>query len=231
MKSSIHRLTLDMHRSQSQISIPVMLGDTSRIFRIILSDGGNPYIIEDGCLAKLSIKRPTGTRIEDFCVIENNTTIVYDFMQHENTAAVEGIHECDVSVYGLDGKVLTTARFSMVVSERVIARDDVVLTDEDFTAVDAMIVEEAVRRAAETERNLAEAERKDAEQRRKEDDQLRDEADQLRKEVAEEILSRMDEAVEEVTAIRDSIYTKQVAPPLSALSEGMVLTTPTLAQL
>ncbi len=220
MKSSISRLTLDVNRSQSQISIPVLLGDTSRTFRIILSDGGNPYIIEDGCLAKLSIKRPTGTRIEAFCTVEDNTTVVYDFTQNENTAAVEGIHECDVSVYGLDGKVLTTARFSMVVSERVIARDDVVLTDEDFTAVDAIIAEEAVRRAAEEERKLAEAERKDAEQRRKEDDQYRD-----------EILTRMDQAVEEVTAIRDSIYTKQVAPPLSALSEGMVLTTPTLAQL
>lgn len=166
MKSSIRRLTLDIHRSQSQISIPVMLGDTSREFRIILSDGGEPYIIGDGCLAKLSIKRPTGTRIEEFCAVENNTTIVYDFMQNENTAAVEGVHECDISVYGLDGKVITTARFSMVVSDRVIAVDDVVLTDEDFTAVDAMLLEEAKRQVVESKRVIAENDRVVAENSR-----------------------------------------------------------------
>lgn len=159
MKSSIHRLTLDMHKSQSQISIPVMLGDTSREFRIIMSDGGNPYLIEDGCLAKISIKRPTGTYLEDFCPIENNTTIVYDFSKHENTAAVVGIHNCDVSVYGLDGKCVTTARFTMVVSDRVISKDDVNLTDDDFTAVDAMIRDEALRKEAEKARQEAEEER------------------------------------------------------------------------
>lgn len=160
MNSSNTRFTLDLHSAQSQISIPVLLGDTSRAFHINLSDGGRPYIIEDGCLAKLSIRRPTGTLIEDFCTIKNNTTIVYSFDQNENTAAVEGIHDCDVTLYGLDGQSLGSPRFSMVVNERVTRRDDLNVTDTEKTVIDAMIQAEASRQYAETLRVEAEEERR-----------------------------------------------------------------------
>jgi actin-related protein len=166
MNSSIYRFTLDMQSTQSQVSIPTMLGDTSRKLYINLTDGGNPYKIVDGCLAKLSIKRPTGTHLEAFCSIENNTTIVYDFSQHKDTAIVAGIHDCDVSLYGLDGKVITTAKFMMVVSQRVIADADVTLSDSDFTAVQAMLEEEAKRKAEEEKRVSAETERNSAEEER-----------------------------------------------------------------
>ena len=147
MNSSNYRFTLDMHSAQSQVSIPVMLGDTGRTLRINLSDGSNPYTIADGCLAKLTIKRPTGTRLVEFCTIEGGTTIVYPFSQNENTCAVEGIHDCDVTLYGTDEKVITSPRFSMVVSERVERSDDIVVTDEDRTAMDAILAEWASLRA------------------------------------------------------------------------------------
>lgn len=141
MNSSIYRFTLDMHSAQAQASIPVMLGDTGRTLRINLSDGSKPYVIADGCLAKISIKRPTGTHLEEFCTIEGNTTIVYPFSQNENTCAVEGIHDCDITLYGLDGNIITSPRFTMVVSERAVNSDDIVVTDEDRTAMDAIIAE------------------------------------------------------------------------------------------
>ena len=159
MNSSIYRFTLDMHSAQSQVSIPTMLGDTGRTLRINLSDGSNPYSIADGCLAKISIKRPTGTRLEDFCTIEGNTTIVYPFS--ENTCATEGIHECDVTLYGLDGSIITSPRFTMVVSERVVRSDDIVVTDEDQAVIDAMVSAEAVRQNAEAERVANEEARKE----------------------------------------------------------------------
>lgn len=139
MNSSIYRFTLDMHSAQSQVSIPAMLGDTGRTLRINLSDGSNPYTIAEGCLAKISVKRPKGTRLEDFCIIENGTTIVYPFGQ--NTCAEEGIHDCDVTLYGLDGNVITSPRFSMVVSERAVNSDDIEITKEDRTAMDAILSE------------------------------------------------------------------------------------------
>lgn len=151
MNSSIYRFTLDMHSAQSQISIPVLLGDTGREWHINLSDGGKQYIIADGCLAMISVKRPTGTHFQEFCAIKDNTTIVYKFEQNTNTAAVEGIHDCDISIYGLDGAVITTARFTMVVYERAIPVNET-LSDTDVTLYDAILKKEAERQAAETQR-------------------------------------------------------------------------------
>lgn len=162
MNSSNYRFTLDLQSNQSQVSIPVILGDTSRAFHISLTDGGIPYTITDGCLAKLSIKRPSGTYLEEFCTIENNTTIKYPFEQNTNTAAEGGLHNCDVTLYGLDGKQIASPRFAMVVSDRVVNRDDINITDEDQTAIDAMIAAEATRAEAERARVIADTERQTA---------------------------------------------------------------------
>lgn len=163
-----YRFTLDMHAVQSQISIPVTLGDTARTLYVSLSDGGLPYIIEDGCLAKIEIKRPSGTKLEDFCPIEKNTTIRYEFSQNENTAAVEGIHECNIVIYDTDGSKICTPRFTMVVSDRVFSADDLILTDEDKRIVEAIVAAEVPRQNAELERIAAENARQAAEAQRAE---------------------------------------------------------------
>lgn len=159
MNSSTYRFILDLHSTQSQISLPVTLGDTARVLEISLSDGGLPYIIEKGALAKLEIKRPTGTYLEEFCSIERNTTIRYPFTQNQNTAAVAGVHDCSVTLYDEEGNKIGSPRFSMVVSDRVVNSDDINITDEDKSAIDAMIAAEASRRDAETGRVNAESSR------------------------------------------------------------------------
>jgi len=163
MNSSKFRLTLDLHSIQSQYAIPVLVGDTNVTLLMSLTDGGVPYIIEDGCLAKLSVKRPTGTHLEEFCAIRNNAVVEYPFRQNENTCAVEGVHECDLTIYGLDGEKISSPRFTMIVSPKVLRSDDIVLTDKDYTAVDAMVSAEAKRQVAETGRVTAESERVTAE--------------------------------------------------------------------
>ena len=150
MNFSNYRFTLDLHSLHSQTSIPVMLGDTGITWHINLCDGGKPYLIADGCLAKISIKRPTGTYHEAFCEIRENATIVYPFAQE--TCVAVGLHNCEITLYGVDGTVLGTPIFSMVVGDRVIRNDDINLTDQDRTIVDAMAVEEAKRQAAEESR-------------------------------------------------------------------------------
>jgi hypothetical protein len=140
-----------------------MLGDTGRTLRISLSDGNKPYIISDGCLATLSVMRPTGTSFIETCTIENNTTIVYSFDQNPNTAAVEGIHECDVVLYGADGREIGSPRFSMVVTTRVLKSDEYIPSDEEKGIFEAMISAEIGRQDAEISRANAEAGRVDAE--------------------------------------------------------------------
>ena len=170
MNSSNFRFTLDLHSAQSQYSIPAMVGDTGITLHISLTDGGVPYVIKDGCLAKLSIKRPTGTYIEEFCTIRNNAIVEYPFRQNVNTCAVAGIHHCDVTLYGTDGAIVGGPRFTMVVSEKVVRSDDIELTDDTRTAVDQIITIEANRVLAEEARVAAEEGRVLAENARVEAD-------------------------------------------------------------
>ena len=183
---SKHRFTLDMQVQHSQIAIPVTVGDTGKVFLINLSDGGVPYKIPDGSLAMLTIHRPTGTHLQAFCPIESDSTIVYDFMQNENTAVVEGIHDCELTLYGhVSGSVVSTAWFTMVVSARVVNSDDLNITDENRSAIDAMIDAEASRQSAELARINAESGRVDAENRRSV-------AEQARQSYHEELVKRVD---------------------------------------
>lgn len=186
MNSSSYRFTLDLHSTQSQVSLPVTLGDTARVFYISLADGGLPYIIADGCLAKITIKRPTSTPeqpsfLEAFCAIEGNTTIKYDFEQNKNTAAVEGIHDCSIDLYDAEGKNIGSPRFTMIVSDRVRNSDDITLSDDDVAAVDAMLVAEAARQSAENGRVSAESARVSAESTRTTAEEARNTAESERK--------------------------------------------------
>ena len=180
MNSSKFRLTLDLHSVQSQYSIPVMIGDTSVTLLISITDGGIPYVISDGCLAKLSIKRPTGTYIEEFCKIRNNAVIEYPFSQNANTCAVRGIHFCDVTIYGPDGGRVGSPRFTLVVSEKVVRGDDIKLRDEDRTIVDGMIDKERERQYGEELRVDAEEKRVIAEAKREAAEKLRVESENNR---------------------------------------------------
>ncbi|MEE1171705.1 MAG: hypothetical protein U0K87_05060 [Ruminococcus sp.] len=163
---SKHRFTLDMQVAHSQIAIPVTVGDTGKTFYISLTDGGEPFKLSDGSLAMLTIKRPTGTFLQAFCPIVNGSTVVYDFLQNENTAAVEGIHKCELTLYGPTSEVISSPWFTMVVSRRVVNGDDLNITDEDRSAVDAMIAAESSRQSAEYARINAESGRVAAESQR-----------------------------------------------------------------
>lgn len=201
--NSIKKFILELNRPQSQISIPVMLGDTAREWHISFSDDGKAFHIEDGVLAQIEIKRPTGTKIEAFCDIVNNTTVVYDFNKMKNdlgvqTAIVEGIHPCDILLYGVDGGVIASAHFTMVVANRVLVADDHLYTDEDFTKMEAITFEEANRQDAERGRADAEGLRVEAEDLRVANETQRIANEESRKTRSNELFDDMESTIAEV---------------------------------
>ncbi len=166
MNFSNYRFTLDIQSNQSQISLPVLFGDTSRRLYINLTDSGNPYLIEDGCRAVFAARKPDGHTVFNDCPIEDNTKIRYDFTA--NTASAVGTVECEIRLYGPTGRLITTPRFIMVVDERVIYDDDIIFSDSEKTTIDAMLLSETERVANEETRKRNEAERETAEARRTE---------------------------------------------------------------
>ena len=116
MEYSKYRFTLDIHKAKSQVSIPVMLGDTNVKFIISLNDGGTPYQIAEGCTVMFAGRKPSGKFVYHKCEIEENR-IIYTF--NENTASELGTTNCDLRIHGKAKGNLTVPRFFITVQENV----------------------------------------------------------------------------------------------------------------
>lgn len=186
MTYSKYRFTLDIHKSKSQVFIPVMFGDTSIRFYMSINDGGVPYTIAEGCTAMFCARKANGRLLVHKCDI-NDGRIVYTF--RDTTANVLGVTNCEVRIYGAGGAgLLTTPRFFMVVEEKVMTDDEVKEEYEevssDLSGLDEIILNEQKRKVNEAEREeneesrrISEAERADSEFERKEAEAKRDDAE------------------------------------------------------
>ena len=168
MNYSNYRFTLDIQSNLSQVSLPVKLNDTGRQLLIGLTDGGNPYTISEGSMAKFTYKKtePNSEGIYEAgiydCVLEDNyNTIRFDLISAITNVA--GVVDCEIRLYGPNGRLLTSPRFIMVVNERVIYDDDIPLDEQQISAIDAIILSEASRVEEESKRVSAEEARAEAE--------------------------------------------------------------------
>lgn len=160
MNSSNYRFTLDMQSNQSQVALPVRLNDTNRELNIILTNGGTPFIMEDGSSAVFSAKKYNGHELLNNCEIKDNSVIHYAFT--EQTTNVAGVVDCELRVYDAQGKLITSPRFILVVDERVVY-DEEILSRYEGTALDYILGSESARQFAEADRILAEQNRVNAE--------------------------------------------------------------------
>ena len=207
---SNYRFTLDIQKNKTQASIPVHYKDTGNRFYIALTDGGNPFIIPEGCRVDLYMKKPKGKPLLNACIIENNVLVRYDF--NDDTANMEGLHNCELRIYSPAGRLITTPSFVMVVDQRVVY-DDEIGTEEDFAALNALgiIASEQSRVNAENARVKAEAERVEAESARVLAENGRVKAEEGRVEAIKSAISEAlaDQAKEVENTIAKSLDSKE----------------------
>jgi hypothetical protein len=154
MNYSDYRFTLDITNTlQAQVSVPCTFGDSARRLYIGLTEGRKPYEIANGCRAVLAAKKPDGTTILNDCIIEGNKTIVYEFST--NTASAEGVVDCEIRLYGTNGKLITSPQFIIVVDKRVVRDEEIPVSISEKTTIDSMISAEIERVANEKERQEA----------------------------------------------------------------------------
>lgn len=146
MNSSKYIFTLDLRSVQSQISLPVTQGDTNRTLCIGFSDGVKPFVPEIGSTAMMSIVRPTGTEVQEFCQFsEDGANVLYPFSKY--TVVTEGLHKCQVVLYNPEGKQIAAPKFAINASPKLITGDDIVIPDEDVLELETVYEAEAKRRA------------------------------------------------------------------------------------
>ena len=163
MSSSNYRFTLNVQDEQSQVSLPVRLGDTNRSLYISIADGGKPLFIGDGITAWFFGKKADETEIITPCTIEKNTYIRYDFT--EQTASYPGAVDCEIRLYNKEGKEIASPRFIMVVDERVIFNNYIISKDY-VTAIDQVLGTDAIAQGNEATREANEETRVDNEIKR-----------------------------------------------------------------
>lgn len=109
----VYRFGLDVQEIGSQVYLAIKQGDTARQLRIYLTEGYEPYIIEEGVMPVLAASKPDGTELFNDCAIDANE-IIYDFT--EQTVAAVGKVQCELRLYK-DGEVLVSPNFTIEVQE------------------------------------------------------------------------------------------------------------------
>jgi hypothetical protein len=113
-------------------------GDTGRLLYITLMDGSKPYVITNDCLAVFAAKKADGNILYNECSIIGNT-ITYAFTP-QTTSAV-GKAECEVKLYGAENKLLTSARFILLVEDTVYNEGDEIEPEKEVSALTALVCE------------------------------------------------------------------------------------------
>ena len=137
MIDSCIRMTLDLRQDNMSQTVKVKRSDTGRVLRISLADDGAPYQIEPDCFVVFTAKKPDKTVLFNDCTVENNE-VIYEFT--EQTTASVGRMPVEIRVYGGDGKLITSARFYLDVTDTVYHAEDI-LSQDEMDAVDALIRE------------------------------------------------------------------------------------------
>ena len=133
-----YKITLDIHRTVSPVSVRVKKGDTGRRLLIHLADSGYPYHISKDCYAVFTAKKPDGKVVFNDCSIEE-CAIIYDFTKQ--TVAVAGLVDSEIILYGADGKQLTSASFHIIVEDTIYDTETEIESTNEFNALAALIAE------------------------------------------------------------------------------------------
>lgn len=136
MTNSYYKISLDIHDHGSNVSLKVKKGDTGRILYINLMDGRVPYAITEECYAVFTAKKADGNILYNACSVIGNT-VVYAFTP-QTTSAV-GRTECEIKLYGADDKLLTSARFTLMVDDTVYNEGDQVEPRSEVSALTDLI--------------------------------------------------------------------------------------------
>ncbi len=127
MSESVYRISLDLYETSSQACLNVKRTDSYRAIIATLMEDGKPYQIEDGCSAYFTAIKPDGKFIYNDCIITDNK-IIYEIT--DQTTAIIGITECEFVLYNIDGRQITSPRFSILVDTKVYNGEEIISSDE-----------------------------------------------------------------------------------------------------
>lgn len=147
MNHSSYWISLDIHDMASQVTISVKKGDNNRRICAVLTENGKPYKIADGVTAVFRAKKPADINGYRAIVYNNiarediTANTIYYTLTSGNTE-VSGEADCEFTLYGTNGEVLTSPRFTLVIDNTVNADNEVEeVGSNEVTALTALVSE------------------------------------------------------------------------------------------
>lgn len=138
MNYSTYRISLDIHKPDSNVVLNAKRGDTNRKIFISLTDGSVPYHISEECYAVFTATKPDGKIVYNECTIED-CVIIYKFT--DQTVAAEGMMDCEIKLYGADNELITSPRFIIMVHGTVYDEGDEVESSDEFSALTKLVTD------------------------------------------------------------------------------------------
>ena len=141
MNYAAYHITLDIHKTGSQVALSMIRGENRRKIVISLVENGKPYKITEGCIANFAAVKPDGKYIYNSCNIDfKNNLIIYEITTYQTTAAI-GEVKCQIELIGGEGGVLFSPTFSLVVSDKLYHQEPIVASSEEFNALTAYVAD------------------------------------------------------------------------------------------
>lgn len=136
MTNSYYQISLNIQDHASHVILKAKRGNTGRLLYITLMDGRNPYTISDDCRAVFKAMKPDGNILYNSCSIIDHV-ICYAFTPQ--TTSATGKSECEIKLYGSDNKLLTSARFTLIVDDEVYDEDAELVSEKEFTELTSVL--------------------------------------------------------------------------------------------
>ncbi len=144
MEHSVYQISLEIQKEASQGFLKMKKTDSARQIRAVLTDGGRPYQIADGCTASFRAVNTSGTVYSRSCDIEYNMII---YTVSPGVLSEAGELTCEFHLFGADGKQITCPRFTIIVSDQVVD-DDEAISDEEMNELAQLVAQTVTATAA-----------------------------------------------------------------------------------
>jgi hypothetical protein len=115
---SVYQFILDLHTTQSQVSLPVTAGDTGRTLLISFSDGGRLYPLGDVDFTVYIKNTDTQETVEGEIskVRDDGLTIEYEF--DRDTCPTEGVYIVEILLHRGERRI-ATPKFTLEAAAKI----------------------------------------------------------------------------------------------------------------
>ena len=141
MNMAVYNITLDIHKTGSQVALSMIRGENKRKIVISLTENGRPYKLTNGVTALLGFftaVKSDNKFIYNECEIDTENNVIIYYVTSQTTAAV-GEVKCQIKLTCDGTDMLFSPTFSIIVADTLYNEEPILASSEEFNALTAYV--------------------------------------------------------------------------------------------